>query len=571
MKDNNGNNNKEKIFNYVKCFFGLGDYPGIIKIVLPMVEQKRTPSLICNNYPLYSYEIPPDDVFTALRVYSMLVFLYGDRVQIDSCNQLNVKPSGHLIMIGSPVTNHFTSSALENQYFHFGEGKEDHDILGKKGERYSVKLDGNNRIPNEKRNVIKDYALITKRSHHGKIEVVMAGCRAYGQMALWNILESMDFYEQVLPKIGENDFQIIVEVNVNEPIPNNWKILKIEVFEHIKNKKSDLIYSSQHKPITWLHLSDLHFDSKRKNNIDIVLERLLDDVKGISKEHDLVFDFIVVTGDLAYSGNKEEYVQAKDFFVKLLNITNLTNNNLFVVPGNHDVDINAVKNDMFIRNVGSRLNDNDAINEIFNSKDVWKLNFKKLENYGTFVNILLNSNLIFNEENFFYVKNLQIRDKKIGIMGLNSVWSCGSEKDKTDGILIGEQQVRTALNKIQDADICIALLHHPYECIKIFDRLKSYRLLYNKCDFILHGHLHETNIRKIVTPDTQKNGVILIDAGSSYTDRSYKNKYNCVQIYPDRCKIILRLYSDQSAPTFWAGDTTTYENGKRDGIVFLKL
>lgn len=131
---------QDLFLNYVKRFFGFGDHPDIITIVLPKVEQTRVPSLICHNYPMYSYEISPDDVYTALRVYSMLVLLYGDRVQVVSSKEQTIKPLGHLILIGSPVTNPFSSDVLKDRYYFFGSGKEDHDIFAQDGKRYFVSL-----------------------------------------------------------------------------------------------------------------------------------------------------------------------------------------------------------------------------------------------------------------------------------------------------------------------------------------------------------------------------------------------------------------------------------------------
>ena len=48
--------------------------------MLPSVERTRLVSLVCKNYPLFPYEVSPDDFFATLRLYSLLVSLYGDSV-----------------------------------------------------------------------------------------------------------------------------------------------------------------------------------------------------------------------------------------------------------------------------------------------------------------------------------------------------------------------------------------------------------------------------------------------------------------------------------------------------------
>nr|MBC8234528.1 calcineurin-like phosphoesterase [bacterium] len=62
--------------------------------------------------------------------------------------------------------------------------------------------------------------------------------------------------------------------------------------------------------ITWLHLSDLHFQKNDEYNRGVVLDALW---KDISERVNCInsdlgkLDFICVTGDIAYHGKTEEY------------------------------------------------------------------------------------------------------------------------------------------------------------------------------------------------------------------------------------------------------------------------
>ena len=93
-------------------------------------------------------------------------------------------------------------------------------------------------------------------------------------------------------------------------------------------------------PITWLHLSDIHCRVEDSWNMDIVLDALLKDIGGLGKDpnYQLQADFIVVTGDIAFSGQKGEYKLAAQFFDRLLKAVHLGKDRLFLVPGNHDVN-----------------------------------------------------------------------------------------------------------------------------------------------------------------------------------------------------------------------------------------
>jgi predicted MPP superfamily phosphohydrolase len=92
--------------------------------------------------------------------------------------------------------------------------------------------------------------------------------------------------------------------------------------------------------ITILHLSDIHFkkkkDEKNKTFRQKVQERLVEAVTGHLEEHKKL-DFVAITGDIAFSGKKEEYDEARVFLDKLKK--RLPKGTEFLaVPGNHDVD-----------------------------------------------------------------------------------------------------------------------------------------------------------------------------------------------------------------------------------------
>ena len=56
------------------------------------------------------------------------------------------------------------------------------------------------------------------------------------------------------------------------------------------------------RTITWLHVSDLHFRASQRYDSSVVLRALLRDVPECVREYELYLDFIVVTGDIAFSG-----------------------------------------------------------------------------------------------------------------------------------------------------------------------------------------------------------------------------------------------------------------------------
>jgi len=92
--------------------------------------------------------------------------------------------------------------------------------------------------------------------------------------------------------------------------------------------------------LTWLHLSDWHQGSKDFDR-QVVRDALISDIKNrtdISQNLEKI-DFIVFSGDVAFSGKPDEYEFAKEeLFEPLLKACNLSSEKLFIVPGNHDLD-----------------------------------------------------------------------------------------------------------------------------------------------------------------------------------------------------------------------------------------
>ena len=90
-------------------------------------------------------------------------------------------------------------------------------------------------------------------------------------------------------------------------------------------------------PIRWLHISDLHMQNSQSSAQNAVLTAMLDDIKKRCKGG-LAFDFVLVTGDLAFAGKETEYALVEKFFDNLATTIGLSQEKIFCIPGNHDVD-----------------------------------------------------------------------------------------------------------------------------------------------------------------------------------------------------------------------------------------
>ena len=310
--------------------------------------------------------------------------------------------------------------------------------------------------------------------------------------------------------------------------------------------------------ITWLHISDLHWRESSEYEATTVLQELLRDLADRSKIGKTLgeIDMIFATGDIAYSSRPEEYALARRFFNDLLRTLNVPRSRLFIVPGNHDVDRGVISAEA--RKLTEKLTDRIVVTELLADEAGRATVMRRLHRYQQFVNSFLTRDRHFDSTRFFHVRKLKIADKQIAILGLNSAWRSESDADRTN-LLLGERQVRAAVEQAKRADIRIALMHHPFEWLHDSDREVCERLLLENCHFVLHGHLHRTGIVRLSGPDISS--PMQIAAGAAHSSNEAK-AYNLVHLDFGTRKgtVYLRLFSDKGG--FWTEDTLSYRNAK---------
>lgn len=91
------------------------------------------------------------------------------------------------------------------------------------------------------------------------------------------------------------------------------------------------------RPICWLHMSDIHMNARDAWSQDVVLRAMSERIEKLRREG-LEPDFILVTGDLAFSGKADEYGLVAEFFDAVSTASGVPRERMFCVPGNHDID-----------------------------------------------------------------------------------------------------------------------------------------------------------------------------------------------------------------------------------------
>lgn len=317
--------------------------------------------------------------------------------------------------------------------------------------------------------------------------------------------------------------------------------------------------------LTWLHLSDWHqkgmeFDRK------VVRDALLEDIKKRRDIHtDLEkLDFLVFSGDLAFSGKKEEYKAAKKYLLDpLLDASGLDKSRIFIVPGNHDLD-----RDSFVllpEAILKPLTEEKEIKEWLEDNKKRSRLLEPFEAFNEFIKDYAGGNFSGYADSY----RLAAAGKEIALLGFNSALMCGRRRDENNEIddkgklMVGEHQVYDSLRKNQDADLRIVVMHHPFDWLTEQDFNRVEIRLKQEAHFILYGHQH----RPKVTIETGTTGdCIIIPAGASYDRRTaaypqYNNAYNFVHLdfANNKGAVYLRCWSDRLNK--WREDIDAYKNG----------
>lgn len=320
------------------------------------------------------------------------------------------------------------------------------------------------------------------------------------------------------------------------------------------------------KELTWLHLSDWH---QKGPDFDrgVVRDALIKDIRGREPIDPALarVDFVIFSGDLAFSGKPAEYAAARQHLLDpVLDAVGCERSRLFLVPGNHDLSRETVY-EMLPTELQRPL-DSDALVQKWLDGQRRARTLEPFEEYRKFVSQYSGQPT----PDYASIVRLDVGGKRIALLGLNSAWMNARNKDAQGEIndygytLIGEPQLHNALTQIADAELRIAVVHHPFDWLNEFDRNRTEARLGRECHFILRGHVHHPQVH--VMRGTAGD-CVTIPAGASYKrrvaeDPRYTNAYNWVHLdfEAGQGAVYLRRWSDQRNE--WIADIDSHLGGK---------
>ncbi|MDQ8727384.1 metallophosphoesterase [Bradyrhizobium sp. LHD-71] len=281
------------------------------------------------------------------------------------------------------------------------------------------------------------------------------------------------------------------------------------------------------RTVRWLQISDFHLRTRQAWEQDVVLSAMCKSIERKCKGEGGL-DFILATGDLAFSGKAEEYQLSSAFFDEIVKVTGVPRERIFFIPGNHDVNRDRQK--MCFAGARHVLQNENAIDDFLGSPEEVATLLQRQEHYNKFQETYsAGQERHWTADRLGYMSPLAVDDLRIAIIGVNTAWL--SEGGITDHgkLLAGERQVIDLLRIAQKGNphLIVAMGHHPFHLLNDFDRRPVQRRIEEVCQFYHCGHLHD--------PESHSAGrsamhCLTVAAGASFDSRHTHNAYSMVSL-----------------------------------------
>lgn len=238
------------------------------------------------------------------------------------------------------------------------------------------------------------------------------------------------------------------------------------------------------KKITIVHLADMHVSVEQATEFKKRAKAFLDDLKGL----DISPDLVTITGDLSFSGKKEQYDIVQKYLLEpLCKKMGLTPRQVVICMGNHDID--RLKVDKVL--------ENGILSMVKNGDYSPLIDDKKYEDAeSSFIEFCTSCGYSFKHVEVFDIEGL-----KVGVAVLNSTRLCLSRDCSKGEICIPIEIVNKCVEQIENCAFRIAMFHHPFDWFAEDDPDSTISELKHSFDLILNGHIHENRSEGVSSPN----------------------------------------------------------------------
>lgn len=318
-----------------------------------------------------------------------------------------------------------------------------------------------------------------------------------------------------------------------------------------------------------LFLSDLHFgrefvwdECKDREAIQESLIQTIIDLPQNMKPH-----YIVVTGDVAWTGSENEYNSAYNWFLRLLSKLGYEGDRITFCVGNHDINRRVAVGIPFGNIKKAEGFDLNEIDRVFQYENIEGFNVQ-IQAYNDFCCRLgvipyeytstadLDSpyadKMGMSKQWYSYTtgyKDITFGSEKYRILAFNSAMLSGYDGMPDDENFIGLPQLQQMKeNNIVGNSVdryTVALFHHAErylntnEMNSYGDRPATYRLLLDNVNLALCGH---TETGAVPVLQRQGHAGTIINGGAAYYSDRHPNSFSILRVEPNRAEVECKTF-----------------------------
>lgn len=316
-------------------------------------------------------------------------------------------------------------------------------------------------------------------------------------------------------------------------IPVMRETVKRMAGEEMKTEENVKMQPEDRPRLRILHLSDMHFDSKED---ETSAELRIAYIRSFCKEltslcQKAPVDYVFITGDIGWSGQKDDYEMAKKFIRKLLQICGLKADQLFLCPGNHDLKRSLVE--------GLHYPTTQKEADQYLTLQRLERNGAAFQDYTDFCKELGCAPYKLGQYSS-YLAGVQVCQDFI-VTCLNTAWFA-LDKEKSRAAWVGKNYVIALQNRVEDVREkvyrpVITLMHYPPNTWAEADRssykdtTNSWEIVSQISDVVLCGHTHEMSDMNCVINDAK-----VFTSGSFYDSQEGVNRFCIYELTHDDCR-----------------------------------
>ena len=291
--------------------------------------------------------------------------------------------------------------------------------------------------------------------------------------------------------------------------------------------------------IVLLHLSDIHIKGQQ-DKILALPEKIVSTIRSSLPVATHVF--VVMSGDIAYSGKKDEYELAEKFVNEIVMSISSESNcdvSVIVAPGNHDCD--------FSKNTGARQGlishlEKTAVADV--DESIIDTCTAIQNDYLEFQRRIERHEVESSSDKLWRTSSFTVAGKVVEFNSLNVSW-VSKIKEEPGHMLFPVDRYQSMLS--DNAAIKIVVLHHPLNWFSQGVYRPFRKFIRNVANIIISGHEHQGNVGLIDEAESQKSafieGCVLQQDGGNIDSSSF----NVVVIDLDDEKF-------KSTRYLWSGD-----------------